>query len=576
MNGTKYFFFILIIFFGNFFCLAQKIQVKGNIFGFKGDRLALLKKAQKNVNFEGPVSDVSIKIIGTESNLNLNTNATGSFSFPLDKPGIYKILIQKSSYTHLSLTVDYREASSKKRLESLYLIIKEGETSELNLGELIIKEQGKLQFNSNPQGGGSDVFLSNANLLEKVCVINNSNQYAADAVYESKNINNVSQVGPNDTIVSKSSLIKKLSSTIKNIDIPSEDIADYETKLSLAKEELSKLDSTDENYQLLKTKISAMEQMLSDKQLLIDLKEKEIGSQKKILVYLSLFISAILLIALALVYLFIQKRKHAAALSTTNKKISRLNNKLMSSIRYASLIQTGFLQHKEALQTLFPQSFIFNKPKDVLSGDFYWFNSVNDSKIIIAADCTGHGVPGAMLTVLGHNALNNIVNVRGITSPSKILIELNKVIIETFTKTTENIEFGMDIAVLHINPKNSEVTVAGLANGLYLHTSGKLNYIPVSSYSFGKELKPELIEEVKLPLNKSDSLFLFSDGYQDQFRKEGKKFTKFNVERFEKILNEIAGKNEFNAADKKLNQEMENWKNGQEQIDDMLVMGIKI
>jgi serine phosphatase RsbU (regulator of sigma subunit) len=122
--------------------------------------------------------------------------------------------------------------------------------------------------------------------------------------------------------------------------------------------------------------------------------------------------------------------------------------------------QNGFFQSKNELKTLFKDSFIFNKPKDVLSGDFYWFVQKGDHKIIVVADCTGHGVPGAMLTVLGHNAVNEIVNVQGEVVPSRILSGLNRVIKNTFSKNPENLEYGMDITVVSIHKNEREMVMS--------------------------------------------------------------------------------------------------------------------
>ena len=562
------------------FCLtvnAQKIQIKGHIFGFKGEKVALIKKAQKNINFEGPLNDVSITVSGGETSIQKKTNSSGSFSFYLDKPGQYQLVIQKSAFTSLKLKIDYREPGPKKLLESFYFIMKEGETEELTLGELIISAQSKIQYNSNPVGGGSDAFQSNVRMLEKTCVINNLNHYSDPSVQEVRYVSSGSNLNPGDTVVPKSILLeKKVTPSKLAIEIPQENISDYETKLKLAKDELSRLDSTDENYYTLKSKITAMEQMLNDKQLLIELKESQIESKNKILTYLSLCIASVMIIAIALVFLFLQKRKYANVLRDNNRKITRLNNKLLSSIRYASLIQNGFLQNNKELKKLFPDSFIFNSPKDILSGDFYWFNEINGNKIIIAADCTGHGVPGALLTVLGHNAIHNIINHKKITDPGKIIGELNKEIINTFFKNSENADFSMDITVANFNKQRSELTIAGLTNGIYVHRNDKLEYIAVNHESFGKDLNDVTIRENTIQLKKNDSVYLFSDGYQDQFRKDGDRFIKFNLERFEKTLKEISTSQKFESGNELLASTMSDWRNGQDQTDDMLIIGIKL
>lgn len=558
--------------------VSQNITLSGYILALKGEKVKLLKNAQKNVSFEGTLGDVLCSLEGPGFSNAMTTNLSGSFSFLLKSPGIYTLTVSRIGFTSLKLNIDYRDAGTKSRYESLYLILKEGEKSETFLGDLIIRDKGNLLFNSNPKGGGEAVFQSNSHLLEKACVINNASNYAKAIVPVQEIRKSGIQLSVEDTIVSKASLIKEVK-PVQSVPTFTENPTELNgmtLQLKEAKDALATMDPSSEHYVLLKAQVIRMEQQIKDKELLIGLQEKEISSNQKIMLFMSLFIVALGILALIVFYFFRQKKKFAADLKDKNEKITKINSKLLSSIRYAALIQNGFFQSKSELKTIFKDAFIFNKPKDVLSGDFYWFAQKGDHRVLVVADCTGHGVPGAMLTVLGHHAVNEIVNVQGEVIPSKILIGLNKVIQTAFSKNTENLEYGMDLTVVSINKTNNEVLLAGLSNGLYVHSNGQLQFHNVSALSFGSGAVDTDFTDKRLSLNVGDCLFLYSDGYQDQFAKTEKGLEKFNIDRFEKLLTEISNSKDFNSTEQKLNTTLENWKGKLDQIDDILIMGIRI
>jgi len=538
----------------------------------------LIKNAQKNISFEGTLGDVNVSLNGIGYSSSMTTNLSGNFSFLLKTPGIYTLSVSRIGFSSLSMVIDYRDAGIKTRFESIYLILKEGEKSEIALGDLIIMDKGNLLFNSNPKGGGDAVFQSNSHLMEKSCVINNASNYA-------KTVQPVQQfkatgihLSPEDTIVQKSSLMKESKPEVSVpsfTEVPVE-LNEMTLQLNEAKNALAAMDPASDNYSRLKAQVTRMEQQIKDKEQLITLQDKEISANKKIMAFMGLFIAALASLALIVFYFFRQKKKFASELKEKNDRITKINSKLLSSIRYAALIQNGFFQSKNELKTLFKDSFIFNKPKDVLSGDFYWFVQKGDHIIIVVADCTGHGVPGAMLTVLGHNAVNEIVNVQGEVVPSRILSGLNRVIKNTFSKNPENLEYGMDITVVSIHKNEREMVVSGLSNGLYVQSKGQLVYHGVSALSFGSDANDGDFEDKRIAFENGDCLFLFSDGFQDQFGKTEKGMEKFNITRFEKLLQEIATTKDLSSAELKLNGTIDEWKGDLDQIDDILIMGIRL
>lgn len=540
--------------------------------------MKLLRNAQKNVTFEGTLGDVTVSLDGPAYKSSMVTNLSGSFSFLIKTPGMYTLSVSKIGFSSLKMNIDYRDAGVKPRFESIYLILKEGEKAEFALGDLIIMDKGNLLYNSNPKGGGEAVFQSNSHLLEKTCVINNASNYAKTILPVQQLKSTGVQLGPEDTIVTKSSLqkeVKSLASVPSFTENPSE-LNEMTLQLNEAKNALASLDPNSEDYSRLKAMVGRMEQQIKDKEQLITLQNREIAADKKIMIFMGLFIAALVILSLIILYFFKQKKKFAVQLKEKNDRITKINSKLLSSIRYAALIQNGFFQSKNELKALFKDSFIFNKPKDVLSGDFYWFTQNGEHQIIVVADCTGHGVPGAMLTVLGHNAVNEIVNVQGEVLPSKILSGLNRVIKNTFSKNPENLEYGMDITVVSINRTKNELVLSGLSNGLYVQGKDGLNYHGVSALSFGSEVSESDFTDKRITLNTGDCVFLFSDGFQDQFGKTEKGIEKFNITRFEKMLVELATSKELSASEPILQSTLEKWKGDKEQIDDILIMGIRI
>jgi serine phosphatase RsbU (regulator of sigma subunit) len=562
----------LFLFLGILSSQAQTINISGYVFAFKGEKMLLLKKAQKNVSFDGSLGDVIVTLKGENTTTSIKTNLSGSFSLPLPAKGIYQLSVRREGYSALDMEIVYSDAGSKTRFESLYFILKQGEKSNVNVGSIHITDGGSMSYMANKKMLKDDVSESNSHLLEKACRINNSSNYAKSISNNSKE--NKVVLNPTDTIVSKISLEKNQPAVIVTGSV--KDVAGLKLQLDEAKQQLTTLDPASEQYKILYAHVADLEQKIKDKELLIKLQESELTASRKIMTFLTLFIIALAGLALILFYFFKQKKSFAFTLLAKNKEISKVNSKLLSSIRYASLIQNGFLQDRQELKGLYSDSFIFNSPKDILSGDFYWFSQKNGHNVIVVADCTGHGVPGAMLTVLGHNALNEIVNVQGEVKPSSILKSLNKVIRAAFSNNSDHLDYGMDITVISVKEETGKLLFAGLVNGLYVLKNKQLQYYPVSPKSFGNDIAESDFTDQQIDLDKKDCLFLCTDGYQDQFSGNYTVVEKFNTDRFEKLLHEIGNGKSFTDSETMLRQTLENWKGKREQIDDILILGIQI
>jgi serine phosphatase RsbU (regulator of sigma subunit) len=257
------------------------------------------------------------------------------------------------------------------------------------------------------------------------------------------------------------------------------------------------------------------------------------------------------------------------------------NEELNESIIYAKRIQEGMMLKEKHLARLFEESFILFKPKDIVSGDFYWFTKIGHKIIIAVADCTGHGIPGAFMSVLGISLLNQIVIEEKNTDVSFILQRLDHKLKKAFGYSNELFEEskrlydGMDIALCCIDPEKQEFYFAGAFRPLY-HISGNvLTRIEGSRYPIGgMQLEAARDYQHKtVSYTAGDKLYLFTDGYADQFG--GKNNKKFMTANYRNILVKTA---RFSMQTQKMELErfFNEWKNNSEQTDDILITGIQL
>lgn len=256
------------------------------------------------------------------------------------------------------------------------------------------------------------------------------------------------------------------------------------------------------------------------------------------------------------------------------KEIEYLFTQVTDSIRYAKRIQEAILPPIKNFQTLLPQSFILYKPKDIVSGDFYWIDKKDKYIYVAAVDCTGHGVPGAFMSIIGSNLLKDILNNTHLVHPSEILDELNIRIAQTLHSEQTDTKDGMDLALVAIHTDTLEMEYATAMNPICLVKNNEYKILEGNRFPIGKytDVINKFTNHI-IQLEKGDIVYLFSDGYSDQFGgPKGKKLYKKN---FYKILEEASKwpiEHQRFILDKKFNE----WKGDLEQVDDILVIGIKI
>lgn len=261
-------------------------------------------------------------------------------------------------------------------------------------------------------------------------------------------------------------------------------------------------------------------------------------------------------------------------LEETKKIIEEKNKDILDSIRYARRIQEAIMPEKDLLNFYFPEAFIFYQPKDIVSGDFYWFLEKYHKFFIAAVDCTGHGVPGAFMSVIGSNLLNQILNEYSILEPEAILDHLN-FRVQTALKQDQNAETkdGMDIAFCSIDQENDLLQYAGANRPLWLVRKGELikyeaDKFPIGGGQFGEHS----YKGHTIPLQNGDIIYIFTDGYADQFG--GEQNRKYTTKRFSDLILEIWNqplKTQYEIIQKSFFE----WKGKQEQTDDVLVIAIK-
>lgn len=266
-----------------------------------------------------------------------------------------------------------------------------------------------------------------------------------------------------------------------------------------------------------------------------------------------------------------------AAIAEVQKQKEELvvkNKSITDSITYAKRIQEALLPSKLMFKKIIPQSFILYMPKDIVSGDFYWINETKDKIFVAVVDCTGHGVPGAFMSIIGFELLRNITTIQKIDDAAEILNRLNKGVNETFSSNDEDapVKDGMDVAFCVIDKKAKKMQFSGAFNNMYIVRDNKIIEVKGDRFAVGLIAEGEhTFSSESIDLHTGDMLYMFTDGFVDQFGgPEGKKY-KFR--RFRHLLLNIHNE-PVDLQYKMLVDSITEWCNGFEQVDDILIIGI--
>ena len=264
-------------------------------------------------------------------------------------------------------------------------------------------------------------------------------------------------------------------------------------------------------------------------------------------------------------------REQKEEVERQKEAVEEAHKEITDSIAYAKRIQSAILPPQKLIKEYLPESFILYKPKDIVAGDFYWMELRESKVLFAAADCTGHGVPGAMVSVICNNGLNRSVREYGLTDPGKILNKTRALVIAEFEKSEEEVKDGMDIALCYL--EGYTLKYAGANNPLWIVRNGeiletKADKQPIGKYAIEKRFTTHTIE-----LQKGDTIYTFTDGFPDQFG--GEKGKKYKSGKFKRTLIDLA-KKPITQQKEILDLEFETWRGTNEQVDDVCVIGVKI
>lgn len=270
------------------------------------------------------------------------------------------------------------------------------------------------------------------------------------------------------------------------------------------------------------------------------------------------------------------------ALMETNASLTSLNNTLESlvadyhsNINYARNIQGGLLPGKEKITNIFPNHFILYEPKDVVGGDFYYFEEINNTRIAVVADCVGHGVPGALLSMLGTNLLTDATVNQRLINPADILQHINKGLKSIFNKSNDVVynHDGIDMAICCFDKSSNIMSFAGAHRPLIIANTSETKFIKGDTWSVGNGSPHECQYTThQIDMNRGDVIYMFSDGYPDQFG--GERFKKFTLKKLMELISTVSRKS-MQEQHQILKEAIHLWKGGSKQIDDILLAGIR-
>jgi serine phosphatase RsbU (regulator of sigma subunit)/tetratricopeptide (TPR) repeat protein len=326
----------------------------------------------------------------------------------------------------------------------------------------------------------------------------------------------------------------------------------------------------------LKTKYAEQKHARREEQMQNESKIEKERSQRNIMLLLVVLLGVALV---AFVFYNRTRRKQLVneQLERKNMEITLQKNAITDSINYAKKIQDSILPPESLVKKILPDSFVLYIPKDVVSGDFYWMEQKDGKSVFAAVDCTGHGVPGALMSVVGFNLLNQAVNEMGITKPSDILHHLDYGVNKLLRQSDggDSVKDGMDLALCTLDPQTRKLQYAGVFNPAYIIHKGELLQLKPDKYPIGINTDGVTDDYTnhEHQLEAGDMIYLFSDGYADQFG--GPNGKKFMYRRFRDLL---LGIHEFSTAEQKekLAENFHDWRGVHEQVDDIIVIGVRV
>lgn len=604
------FFTLLILLMGYLSCQSQNsgmFDLDGVVYGYNYNPTTKgIFKKEKQIVLEGTLSDVQIVV--TESNrpvLKSLTNKKGEFKFKLKLGSVYLLSMTKANHNARSLVIDLRNIpqayfTAGIGFDAMELILNSfphKDTTNMNL------PIGRLYFNSKgPSMEFEEIFPVNkknveirkkenttpVNFIRKSVEKNRGGISLGQTVQVKKSGTKAPEIVP-DSIVTDSipvpekivrvKPLEKLPVNLNFESLTEDDISKKELELSDIRRQLE-LDkrnavSHEDSLAFMEKEriLEAATQELNNAKKLIAIQKQEIQVQKQMLFWAFLSLAFILGFLGLVIKYYLDKKK-------SNKILSEKNRRITESINYAKRIQHAILIRDEEIQQILPDSFIFFKPLNIVSGDFYWISKHGDKVVVAAIDCTGHGVPGAFMSLICNSILYETIMDKKILDPAEILSRLNTGIINLLRQDTEESDSmdGMELSLCVIDHKNSKLEFAGAMNPGFVVKDGVVKVLEADVQTIGgmnyflEKSKDSRFTTSTLNLEKGMNLYLLSDGFTDQFGGPDNK--KFNIKRFKQLLLDIQnlGMQEQKEA---IERSLMEWMGNNDQLDDILIMGMR-
>lgn len=294
---------------------------------------------------------------------------------------------------------------------------------------------------------------------------------------------------------------------------------------------------------------------------------------KKSLLILAVIIIMSLFFILYARKILVSEYNNKLILAKKNKIIEAKNRDILDSFHYAQKIQAAILPSELEFEKSFVDHFIFYQPKEVVSGDFYWFERVDNEVFIAVADCTGHGVPGSILTIICANALDFVLNTKKVQNTDEILNEVRERVIEFLAKGGYEMNDGMDIALCKFNTDTLKLQYSGAYNPIYIFSENELEVAKACKQPVGRYFKSKSFEFTEYQLKQGDVFYLFTDGFSDQFG--GPKNKKYKYKHFKTLLKSLKDE-PLVVQNERIKLAFNEWKGDNEQVDDVCVIGLKV
>jgi len=577
---------------------TRGMVLEGSVHGYEYSRTGLFKK-QEEISFMGSMDSAVIEISWGDSLLRKSfTGENGEYQFLLGYDSLFEVKVSKAGYHQNMVLIDTRAIPRELKeatihFSGLQFLLNKVESS----GKRdLYADLGRLYFNSNTgcfeyavvADRDSKKGIDHLKLLLQMAVEKNRHSLYAEEQkgesvknFEAQEIKS-SETGSESSPASLRMNISKdfsLNTFSATNNLTEQQFRDRREEIFRARFQLE-LDrqraESDLDSILLESRekeLLAAEASLENAHNLIIAKNAEIKASRRA-THLLFSTVAILLLALTLGILYYrEKRKKSEALAKKNRN-------MQESLRYARKIQRNILTEESELHNHLPESFIFYQPKEAVSGDFYWFSEKQGKMLLGVLDCTGHGVPGAFVSIVAHNLLNEIILDKDVYDPAEILTRLHHQLNQALHKEKNKKDTldGLDMALCRINMEQSKLIYAGAMNPLYILTDKNIEVVKPDYHSIGWVMKKNKKDTIQfhnktIYLNSSKSFYMFTDGITDQFGGEENK--KFSTTKLKNVLSDIQ---KLNMQDQKsyLRDLMHFWRGDRPQVDDMLVVGFKL